>query len=104
MYIVPSKTIDVEASTQFQLAHSTKSGLHLYVWSLSRELADGIVIGSRDFEFLCGQADSQYLLVLIRAGKILEGEPKPYGDLESTDVLDLLNFYATQHPTPGTNA
>lgn len=69
--------------------HSTADGLSFYICSLNKEVADEIVIGSRDFKFLCGDGQDQYLLVLVRGGKILRGEPKPYGDLENTDVIEV---------------
>jgi len=92
MDLVPSNAAEVEASTQFELAHTTKEGLRFYVRALSRGVADTIVIGTRDFQFLCGDGDGQYLLVLIREERILRGEPKPGGDLEKSDVTEVLAF------------
>jgi hypothetical protein len=77
MDLVPSTAAEVIGSTQFELARTTEDGLRLYVRPLGREIADKIIIGTRDFTFLCGDGDYQYLLVPIRHGQILRGEPKP---------------------------
>jgi len=92
MNLVPSTGAGVKASVEFELVQVSKDGLHFYVHRLSRDVGDAIVIGTRDFTFLCGQGEGQYLLVLIRNGKILRGEPKPYGDLEKADVIEVTEF------------
>ncbi len=92
MDLVPSTAAEVTDSVQYELARATKNGLLLYVRFLRREVADQIVVGSRDFTFLCGDGDNQYLLVPIRDGRILRGEPKPYGDLEKSDVMEVLSI------------
>jgi hypothetical protein len=73
MCLVPSNAHDVEVSDQFELRGTTKTGIRHYVRALKSEIADAITIGSRDFQFLCGQSGDQCLLVLIRDGRILRG-------------------------------
>ena len=92
MDLIPFTAADVEGSAQYELARTTESGLHLYIRTLEREVADQIVIGSRDFTFLCGDGDNQYFLVPIRGGRILQGAPKPDGDFENSDVAEVLNL------------
>ena len=104
MSLVPTTAAEIIASAEYHLACVTRGGLHLHVRPLSRELGDSIVIGSRDFQFLCGQADHQYLLVLVRDGKILRGEPKPVGDLEAADVIEILAFLNARMPADTTTA
>lgn len=90
MDLVPSSAAEVAGSAQYELARSTESGLLLYVRPLERKVADQIMVGSNDFKFLCGDGDHQYLLVPIRGGRILRGEPQPYGDFEKSDVTEVL--------------
>lgn len=92
MSLVPKSAFTVERSEDFRLLQTTKAGVRYYVRPLSADVANAIIIGSRDFQFLCGQAGNQCLLVLIRDGKILRQEPKPYGDLENADVMEVLTF------------
>ena len=92
MHLVPSTAVEVIDSPQFELARTTVSGVNLYVWSLQREMADKILVGSRDFTFLCGEGNNQFLMVPIREGRILRGEPKPLGDFESADIMEVLSL------------
>jgi len=92
MDLVPLTAAEITGSDQYALARTTETGLRLYVCPLSRDIADQIIIGSRDFTFLCGDGDNRYLLVLIRDGRILRGEPKPHGDLENPDVSEILSL------------
>lgn len=92
MSLVPATAAEVDASAEFELTRVTTSGLRLYVRALERGVANRIIIGSRDFKFLGGNGDNQFLLVAVRDGQILRGEPKPYGDLERADVMEILNL------------
>ncbi len=92
MPLVPSSASAVENSERFDLFRTTGTGLRFYVQPLASDVAKAIKVGSRDFQFLCGQAGDQCLLVLIRDGNILRQEPKSDGDLDSSDVLEVLEF------------
>jgi hypothetical protein len=92
MDLIPTTAAEVERSILFELARRTETGLCLYVRPLKREIADQIMAGSRDFKFLCGEGDNQYLLVPIREGRILRGEPKPNGDFEKSEVIEVLSL------------
>lgn len=99
MDLVPSTAVEVAESDQFELVRSTETGLRLYVRPLQRQVADKIIIGSRDFTFLCGDGDNQYLMVPVREGVILRGEPKPYGDLEKSDILEVVSLLSQRSIT-----
>lgn len=103
MDLVPPTAIEVTESALFELARTTKTGICLYVHPLEREVADQIMVGSRDFTFLCGEGDNQYLLVPIREGLILQGEPKPRGDFESSDVIEVLSLLTERVKGPEDN-
>lgn len=103
MDLVPPTAVEVKESALFELARTTTTGICLYVHPLEREAADQIMVGSRDFTFLCGDGDNPYLLVPIREGQILRGEPKPWGDFESSDIIEVLSLLTERVKGPEGN-
>lgn len=104
MDLVPQTAAEVAESPHYELVRITQNGLLLYVRSLERDLADRIIVGGRDFTFLAGDGDSQYLLVPIRDGRILRGEPKPHGDFERSDTVEVLSLLSQRNKNSDRNA
>ena len=97
--LVPKTAAEVMASADYKLEHTTKGGIQCYVRPLTAEIAKTVSEDSPDHEFLYGDDGPNYFLVLIRDGKIIEGEAAAAGALTMADGIEVTGFVMGRDPT-----
>ena len=91
--LVPATAAEVMASPNYKLEHTTKTGIKLYVRELTLEIAKTITVDSPDHEFLNGDEQSHYyLLVMVRDGKIIDTEAATAGALKAEETGEIMGF------------
>lgn len=87
MNFVPETAAKVEASSDFELKHTTSGGVKIFIRELSKEEADSISMDSPDDEFLSYQEDKKRLMVIVKNNEIVTG-PQENAD----DNLEIMDF------------
>jgi hypothetical protein len=97
--LVPATAAEVMASSDYKLEHTTKSGIKCYVRPLTPEIAKTVNDDSPDHEFLYGDEESPYyFLVLIRNGKIIDGEAAAAGAMTTAEGVEVMGLVMGRDP------
>jgi len=97
--LVSATAAEVMASSDYKLEHTTESGIKCYVRPLTPEIAKTVKDDSPDHEFLNGDEESPYyFLVLIRNGKIIDGEAALAGAMTAAEAIEVMGFVMARAP------
>ena len=95
--LVPTTAAEVKASPGYKLERTTASGIQCYVRPLTPEIARSIPMESPEYEYLKGDDQSPYyLLVLIRKEKIIDTEAASAGAMTAAEGVEVMAFVTEQ--------
>lgn len=96
---VPATVAELEASPDFKLEHTTKSGIKCYVRYLTPEVADAIDEDNPDFPFLLfsgGEVEKPFLVAVVYKDRVVACDAKDSGlvsgDEYTAEGLEVAEF------------